>query len=158
MHNEPTAAVRIAMEISSALSKLFFHGRHTDIEGVYMVFAGFNGMQAAAELSSKARGKIFFVPDFALIDEEVVLQKVLVVDGISSPDATMLMICDPVRHPAGSFGLLSDLKGKTVEFRCLNETQMIRQALRRPRNAAKLIERGRRAVAEAVAVSPALAA
>lgn len=158
MHNESTAAVRTAMEISSALSKLFFHGHHTDIEGVYMIFAGFNAMQAAAELNSSARSNIFFVPDFALIDGEVNLRKILVVDGVSFGSRTVHLLCDPVRYLNGEFGLLCDVKGKTFEYRCLNERQMMRRALRRPRAAAKLIERGRRAVAEAVAVSPALAA
>ena len=158
MHNEPTAAVNTAKEICSGLSRLFFKGHHTEIEGVYLVFAGFDAFEAAADLGRKAKGKIFLIPQFETINGKVVLKNVLVADGLSSPDWVLYMVCDLVRHPNGSFGLLSDLKGKTVEFRCLNETQMIRQALRRPRNAAKLIDWARRALDQEVAGSAALAA
>jgi hypothetical protein len=158
MHNEPAVAVKTAKKICSALSRLFFKGHHMAIEGVHMVFAGFDAMEAVAELGRDAIGKLYLVPHFELIDGEVTLQKVLVADGITYPGTIVHTICDPVLFLNGGFGLLSDVKGKTIEFRCLNETQLMRRAVRRPQNAAKLIERGRRALAEGVAPLPALAA
>lgn len=147
MHNELTAAVNTAQNLCVGLSKLFYKGDHRAIEGVYLVFAGFHAIEAIASLGRRT-GAIYIVPQFEIVDGEVTLKKVRVADGLTYGDTIVHTSCDLIRYPDGSFGLLTDLKGKNIEYRCVNESQLTRRALRRPRNAAKLIERGRRALAE----------
>lgn len=145
MNNDFEAAVNTATKMCSVLSKLFYRGDHRGIEGVYLVFAGFDAIEAAASLGTRT-GAMYIIPQFEIVDDEVELKNVLIADGVTFGSTVVHLTCNLVRFPDGSFGLMTDLKGRNFEYRCQNEYQLVRRSIRRPRNATKLFERGQHAL------------
>jgi hypothetical protein len=150
MLNDKNDAVEAAWAMTSELAKMFLKDR-SGHDGVYVTFAH-NPLQAAAELSMKVSGYLIILPAFHTVDGKVQLDKLWVVDSVSFGESVCVIECDFIRYPDGTFGVLSRCKGENLEYRCIDEIQvMFRRRQRRPGRAEKMIEAGRQALAERVA-------
>lgn len=147
MKNDFPAHVNTAKQICTAFSQLLRIGRPSESQRVRLVFAGFDAIEAVASLGTQ-KGAIHIIPEFDISDGVVFLKKVWVADGMTCGDMIVHTTCDPILFRDGSVGLLTDFIGSNFEYRCVAETYFTRRVLPRPRNAAKLVERGRRAIAE----------
>lgn len=150
MLKEYDCHVKSAEQIAIAISQLLGLKSHDDANGVQLVFAGLNAHGAAGELAAKARGRILVLPTFKVVEEEIQLQRLLVLDGLSLPGRTMITGCDLVRHDSGLCGLLTQGPIETYSYILDGSRAIIFYDVRRPYNASKIIKAGARALAAKV--------
>lgn len=158
MHTDLDSHVKNAEEIASALGQLFFMGRPAQVDGVRMMFVGLRPYEAAATLTPISKGRIYILPAFKIVDDEVRLDGVLILDGMSQSGQTTILGCDPVCFPGNKFGLLSRCKDEVLSYFCQSETQIMVCEMQRPQRADKMIKAGMRALAARMAVATPIAA
>ena len=111
------------------------------VDYVEVVYLGLDPIPSSSRACARAaEGRFVITPSFMRISSRFALEKIYVFDGRSNAPAVQITICDLVRRPDGTYALLSDLKGTTLEYRFVSPSRFLIEKIKRPSAANRMIE------------------
>ena len=111
------------------------------VDYVEVVYLGLDPIPSISRACARtAEGRFVITPSFMRVDEGFVLEKIYVFDGRSIAPTVQITICDLARRPDGTYALLADLKGTTLEYRFDSPPRFLINRIKRPRGAKRMIE------------------
>lgn len=111
------------------------------VDHVEVVYLGLDPILSMSRACARAaEGRFVITPSFMRVGERFALDKIYVFDGRSIAPTVQITICDLVRRSDGTYALLSDLKGTTLEYRFDSPPRFLINQIRRPRAANRMIK------------------
>ena len=111
------------------------------VDYVEVVYLGLDPIPSMSRACARAAESRFVItPSFMRVGEGFVLEKIKVFDGRSIAPTVQITICDLVRRSNGTYALLADLKGTTLEYHFDSPPRFLINWIKRPRGANRMSE------------------